>query len=237
MISGSRLSHLDHIEQLDSLPGTSSSGPPGYVVGTAAGTASITATLGSTQASTSVTVRGPAAPSISTVSPTSGQSGTQATITGTSFGSSQGGGIVWLGSVPAAVVSWSDTQIVAAVASNSASGSAQVELNGLLSNAVPFTVNTATISNVSPPTGVGGTQVTITGSGFGATQGNGSVWLGTTPGVVVSWSDTQIVATVSSISRSGIAQVQLNGLSSNTSPASRAQLHIAVHRASLPHRC
>jgi N-acetylneuraminic acid mutarotase len=198
--------------------GTGLTGPSGYAVGTAAGTVTITATLGSTQASTSVTVRGPATPSIGAVSPTSGQSGTQVTITGAGFGSPQGGGIVWLGSAPATVVSWTDMQIVATVAPISTSGNAQVEENGLFSNVVPFTVNTATISNVSPSTGVAGTQVTITGSGFGATQGNGSVWLGSTPGVVVSWSDTQIVATVSSIAKSGIVQVQQNGLSSNAVP-------------------
>ncbi len=194
------------------------SGLPGFAVGVAAGTATITASLGGTQATTTVTVRAPVTPSIATVSPSSGEAGAQATITGSGFGSVQGGGIVWLGSVPATVVSWSDTQIIAGVAPTSTSGTAQVEQTGLFSNAVPFTVNTATIASVSPSSGIAGTEVTITGSGFGANQGSGSVWLGTTPGTVLSWSDTQIVATVAPIARSGIAQVQQNGLSSNTVP-------------------
>jgi hypothetical protein len=48
------------------------------------------------------------------------------------------------------VISWSDTQIVAAVASISTSGTVQVQESGLSSNSVPFTVNTATISNIYP---------------------------------------------------------------------------------------
>ena len=206
--------------------GTILLGLPGYAVGIAAGTDTITATLGSTQASTSVTVRGPVTPSISAVSPTSGQPGIQVTITGAGFGSSQGGGIVWLGSVPATVVSWSDTQIVAAVAPISTSGNAQVEENGLFSNVVPFTVNTATISNVSPPTGVAGTQVTITGSGFGATQGSGQAWLGTGNAVVQSWSDTQVVAVVSNGSTTGNAVILQNGVTSNAVPFSVNTLQV-----------
>jgi hypothetical protein len=158
-------------------------------------------------------------PVITSVSPTTGVGGTQVTISGSDFGATQGTtGQVWLGSAPCAVVSWSDTQIVATVASNAISGSVRVKQSGLWSNSVPFTVNTATISNVVPTTGVAGTQVTITGSGFGATQGAGQVWLGTVPGVVQTWSDTQIVATVAAGALSGNAQVLQNGVMSNAVP-------------------
>src|SRR5579864_7129081 len=64
------------------------------------------------------------------------------------------------------------------------------------SNSVPFAVNTPTITGVDPNTGGAGTSVTISGSGFGASQGSGVVWLGSTSGNVVSWSDAQVVATV-----------------------------------------
>jgi hypothetical protein len=68
-----------------------------------------------------------------------------------------------------------DTQIVATVASNATSGTAQVRQGGSWSNAVPFTVSTAMISTVTPASGVPGTQVTIAGSSFGAAQGSGQV--------------------------------------------------------------
>ncbi len=37
-----------------------------------------------------------------------------------------------------------------------------------------------TVSGVTPTSGIAGTQVTFTGAGFGATQGSGNVWLGST---------------------------------------------------------
>jgi len=90
-----------------------------------------------------------------------------------------------------------------------------VQQGGVWSNSVPFSVNTATISGVTPASGVPGTQVTITGSGFGAAQGNGQVWLGSAYGVVQSWSDAQVVATVAAGSLSGNAMVLQNGVWSN----------------------
>ena len=58
-------------------------------------------------------------------------------------------------------------------------------------------------------------QATITGSGFGASQGNGQVWLGNAYGTVQSWGDGQVVALVAAGSASGAAQVLQNGVWSN----------------------
>src|SRR5437867_3409253 len=155
-------------------------------------------------------------PNITSVTPTTAIAGTQITVTGTGFGASQGGGNVWLGSTYGVVVSWSDTQIVANVATGSKSGVAQVLQGGVWSNTVNLTVNTPNITSVTPTTAIAGTQITIVGTGFGASQGSGNVWLGSTYGVVVSWSDTQIVANVASGSKSGVAQVLQGGVWSNT---------------------
>ncbi len=62
---------------------------------------------------------------------------------------------------------------------------------------------------------VAGTNVTFTGSGFGTSQGSGSVWLGSTNGQVISWSDTQVIADVAPGAVTGIARVQQNGVGSN----------------------
>jgi hypothetical protein len=79
--------------------------------------------------------------------------------------------------VVARLVSWSDAQVVASVKTGSQSGFVQLRQNGNSSNTIPFTVNTPTITGISPTTGNAGTQVVISGSGFGATQGSGQVWL------------------------------------------------------------
>ena len=165
-------------------------------------------------------------PTITGVSPTTGVAGVQVTVSGSGFGSAQGTGTVWLGSTPGVVVNWSDTQIVADVASNATSGSARVRQNGAWSNAVPFNVNTATIATVTPASGVPGTQVTIAGSSFGDPQGSGQVWLGTANAVVQTWSDTQIVALVASGSASGNALVLQNGVMSNPVPFAVNTLHL-----------
>ena len=138
------------------------------------------------------------------------------TVAGSGFGSTQGAGKLWLGSTLATIISWSDTQIVATVASNSTSGNAQVLQSGTWSTAVPFNVSTATISSVTPTGGLPGTLITIAGSGFGAAHGTGQIWLGTMPGVVQTWSDTQVVALVASGAATGNALVLQGGVMSNS---------------------
>jgi hypothetical protein len=154
-------------------------------------------------------------PATTSVAPATGAAGTQVTTSGSGSGPAQGAGTVLLGSTYGSVVSWSGSQIVATVASNAQSGNAQVQRGGVWSNAVPFTVITPAISSVTPTSGLPGTPVTITASGFGAAQGNGQVWLGTANGVVQSWSDTQIVAQVGAGAASGNAQVLQNNVMSN----------------------
>ncbi|HEV3039143.1 MAG TPA: IPT/TIG domain-containing protein [Candidatus Angelobacter sp.] len=151
-------------------------------------------------------------PSVTSVTPSTGMAGTQVTFTGTGFGATQGGGNVWLGSTYGSVVSWSDTQIVATVAAGSQSGTAQILQGGVWSDVISFTVITPKVTSVTPTSAMAGVQVTFTGTGFGVTQGSGNVWLGSTYGTVVSWSDTQVVATVAAGSKSGTAQILQGGV-------------------------
>jgi len=199
-------------------------GTPGTrgIVGTAnAGTAIITASFAGISGSTSVTVTPavvPAVPNISSVSPATATAGTQVTVIGTGFGSSQGNGSVWLGSTIGSVVSWSDTQVIANVATGSTTGIAQIQQVGISSNSLPFTVITPIISSITPASGLPGTFVTISGTGFGTAQGTGQIWMGTAPGVVTSWNDTQIVAAIAAGSATGTAQVLQAGVVSNAVP-------------------
>jgi regulation of enolase protein 1 (concanavalin A-like superfamily) len=156
-----------------------------------------------------------AAPNVTSVTPSSGVAGTQVTFAGSGFGTSQGSGQVWLGSASGTIVSWSDTQVVATVSANAQSGTAQITQGGVTSNSSSFNVNTASITSITPNNGVPGTQVTISGSGFGAVQGSGNAWLGSAYGTVVSWSDTQVAATVAVGSSSGTVQILQGGMLSN----------------------
>ena len=114
------------------------------------------------------------------------------------------------------VQSWSDNQVVAAVVPGAASGNARILQNGVMSNALPFSVNSLLLTSVAPTSGLSGTSVTFTGTGFGPGQGTGgAVWLGSTVGQVVSWSDTQVVAAVAPGALTGVAKIQQNGVWSN----------------------
>jgi hypothetical protein len=152
---------------------------------------------------------------IASVTPSSGVPGDSIAVTGSGFGASQGSGQLWLGTASGMVQSWSDTRIVAQVAVGSSSGGVQVLQNGVMSNTVPFAINTPHLTSVSPQAGGPGTSVTIVGKGFGTSQGSGTIWLGSTSGQVVSWSDTRIVAGVGADALTGIARVQQNGAWSN----------------------
>jgi hypothetical protein len=123
------------------------------------------------------------APVVDSVSPGPGAAGLAVTISGSGFGTVQGAGSVWLGSTRGVVSNWSDTQIIATVAANATSGSVAVHQGGVWSNATPFSVVTATILGVTPGSALPGATVTITGSGFGASQGMGQVWLGQRTGL------------------------------------------------------
>ncbi len=155
-------------------------------------------------------------PVVTTVTPALARAETQVTITGSGFGATQGSGNVWLGSTYANVISWSDTQVVATVASGAKSGTAQILQGGVWSAPINFTVITPVVTSVSPSPATPGAQVTLTGTGFGATQGSGNVWLGSTYGIVVSWSDTQVVATIASGAKSGTAQILQGGVWSDS---------------------
>ncbi|MFY9911509.1 MAG: IPT/TIG domain-containing protein, partial [Candidatus Sulfotelmatobacter sp.] len=158
-------------------------------------------------------------PVLSGVSPTAWSPGMQVTLTGSGFGAtgSQEGAGVYLGGVWPAIVSWSDTQIVFTVPTGIGPGSVLVEQNYTNSNTLNYTMIPAVLSNVSPTTWTAGMQVTLTGSGFGASQGNGAVYF-CCYGIyaaIVGWSDTQIVFTVPSGLPSGEVLVLQNGVNSN----------------------
>ncbi|MFH1148976.1 MAG: IPT/TIG domain-containing protein, partial [Actinomycetota bacterium] len=112
------------------------------------------------------------APSITSISPTSGTVGTQVTINGSAFGATRGTSYVNFGTVQASdYVSWGNSQVKVRVPSG-ASGTVQVKVitPGGTSNGKSFNV-TPSISSISPQYGTAGQQVTITGDGYGYSQG------------------------------------------------------------------
>src|SRR2546423_1417113 len=75
-----------------------------------------------------------------------------------------------------------------------------------------------TVTSISPNPVAAGGQLTINGSGFGTSQGNGFVTLQNVHGTVTTWSNTQIVVTVPTNVVAGFLYVQANGVDSNSVP-------------------
>src|SRR5262249_36197372 len=137
-------------------------------------------------------------PTITGITPTSGPVSAQVTVNGSGFGTTQGTStLTFNGQPPASIISWSDSQIVATVSTNTSSGPVKVTNGGVPSNTnIYFTVPAPQITSISPTSGGVGTQVTIYGSGFQAARGSGYMSIGNVGATPSSWSDTQIVVTV-----------------------------------------
>jgi YD repeat-containing protein len=74
------------------------------------------------------------------------------------------------------------------------------------------------ISGVSATTGPVGSQVEISGSGFGATQGSSLVLLNESPVIINSWSDTSITITIPAGATSGPLVVSVAPLMNDSNP-------------------
>ncbi|WP_218022503.1 IPT/TIG domain-containing protein, partial [Nocardia amamiensis] len=159
------------------------------------------------------------APTITSISPTSGPTtgGNSVTITGTGF---TGPLTVRFGSTATTFTVNSSTQITAIAPAGSA-GTVQVTVTGFqgTSNGVSYTyIAVPSLSSISPNKGPtsGGTTVTLTGTGFtGATAVN----FGSTPATSFTVnSDTQITAT--SPAGTGIVSVTVTGPTGTSNPLS-----------------
>jgi hypothetical protein len=132
---------------------------------------------------------------LSQMSPARGSAGAPVTITGEKFGATQGSSAVRFGAVPATVRRWSDSSLVVEVPAAAKPGSVDVLITiAGVKEEHPGSFTVLETNHLSPTEGAAGTLVSISGSGFGDTQGMGRVYFGKTPVTVIRrWSDPQIV--------------------------------------------
>jgi len=187
-------------------------------VPTGAITGNVVVTVGG-QASNGVTftVTLPPAPSIASLTPTSGTVGTSVVIAGSNFGTSQGTSTVTFNGTAATATSWTSSSITAPVPSGATSGNVVVTVGGQASNGVSFTVTVPapSIASLSPTSGAVGTSVVIAGANFGTTQGASTVKFNGTTATPTSWTSTSITAPVPSGATSGNVVVTVGGQASN----------------------
>ena len=156
-------------------------------------------------------------PSISNVSPSGGTVGTSVTLTGSSFGSSQGNSTVTFNGTSASPTSWTATSIALPVPTGATTGNVIVTVGGVASNAYGFTVGTAapSITGISPTSGAVGTVTTISGTNFGSSQGSSTVNFNGVTGIPTSWSSTSIKVKVPAGATTGNVVVYAGSTPSN----------------------
>jgi RHS repeat-associated protein len=154
-------------------------------------------------------------PGIASLSPNYGLPGTVVTITGTYFGSTQGSSTLMFNSTPATPTSWSNTSIVVPVPAGATTGDVVVTVDGVSSNGVTFTVPPPSITSLTPSSGPLGTVVAITGTYFGAAQGNSTVTFNGTALTPINWSNTDITIRIPVGASTGNVVITVDGTASN----------------------
>jgi hypothetical protein len=184
---------------------------------TFSGELDIEGTLNGSFDSTVVLPLGAPAPTITSLTPSTGAVGASVVIAGTNFRSTQTSSTVSFNGIASTPTAWSATSITAPVPTGATSGPVVVTVGGQASNGSTFTLTPApSITSLAPNTGAVGSVITITGSNFGSTQGNGGVKFGTLAATISSWSSTSIVATVPSGAATGsVVVTAAGGVASN----------------------
>jgi hypothetical protein len=160
------------------------------------------------------------APGVNSFSPAFGPVGTPITISGTSFGATQGSSFVWVcGAPPDTITSWSDTAIVFPMP-NSPNGSCaiSVTVNGIGSVTSPgyFDLSPPAITSLSQTYGEVGLFLGISGSNFGLGYTPGTVTINGLPATVESWTPSGVSVFVPSGATSGnVVVTSSHGVSSN----------------------
>ena len=156
-------------------------------------------------------------PTINSISPQNVPAGQTVSVVGQNFGSTAGS--VTLAGETVQIVSWSSNSISIKVPANVPTGVDAVVVTSSIGSSPPSSLNVQfapSVSRISPTFGPPNTQVTVSGTGFGANT-SGTVSFNGVAGTIVSWTNTQIVVTAPNGSAgSGPVVVSWQGVNSNS---------------------
>lgn len=140
--------------------------------------------------------------------PNSGNKGTLVTVEGTGLGGDVSATFSGTG---ADIVSATATAVVMRAPAGGTSGDIVLKVNGETVTVGKYTYQELTIKGISPKNGAAGTHVRISGEGFGSLSGPAQVLINGKTALVVSASDTLLVAEVPEAAGSGPVTVKVNG--------------------------
>jgi len=146
-------------------------------------------------------------PKITSLAPATAAAGATVTITGSNFGTTAGG-VTFVkiggGTTDGAVTAWGNTAVKVTVPADAETGLLTLSTPGPPVRTATKAITVAggaTIAALSPNKGASGLPVLISGTGFGAVRGSGTVTFvknggGTVEGAVTSWTNTAVKLTV-----------------------------------------
>lgn len=159
---------------------------------------------------------GEAAPSLSVEQyfPNSGKAGTLVTIKGEGFSTSMAENIVEFSGVMAEVFSATSTELVVLAPESGSTGKITVKNGSQTTEVGDYTYQSLSVSRVSPANGPAGSNIRITGEGFGSLTQPTKVTINDSVALVVNISDTLIVAKVPSGAGTGAVKVLVDEMES-----------------------
>jgi RHS repeat-associated protein len=128
----------------------------------------------------------------------------------TAYGSTNG--TTWTQIGTAQMITTADTVYVGLGVSSGSTATLATATFDNVSISLGSALPTPIVTGITPTSGAPGASVTINGSGFGMTQGTGTVAFNGGSASVTSWSDSQITALVPSNASSGPVSVQSGGI-------------------------
>ncbi|HOD40776.1 MAG TPA: 6-bladed beta-propeller, partial [Candidatus Wallbacteria bacterium] len=130
------------------------------------------------------------------------------------FGTTPSAVSVKFNDITAGIVSeLSNTSFKVKVPANTVNGNLRVTVNGITSNEISYKL--LKVTTITPAFAKRGDEITITGEGFGASQGVNSVKIGAFDLTVSVWSDTEIRGNVAAGTLPGYLRIVVNNVESN----------------------
>lgn len=144
--------------------------------------------------------------------PNSGKEGTLVTIEGEGFGTSIGAYKATVNGQDAAVISATATAVVIRIPVGGSTGKLVLSYDSKMMDVGTYTYQNLSVRQVFPANGPAGSQIRIGGTGFGSITHPAEVFINEKKALVVSISDTLIVAEVPNEAGSGSVLVKVDGM-------------------------
>lgn len=143
--------------------------------------------------------------------PNSGNAGTLVTVEGQGFGADISQYASSISGRPAEVISATPTALVIRIPEGGSTGVLSLKYGDQNYELGTYTYQDLSVKSVFPANGPKGGQISINGEGFSSTAGPAAVFINDKPALVVSLSDTLIVAEIPEQAGSGPIMVKVNG--------------------------